>query len=166
MTATLRLALPRCEHRARISASWSLQVRRHHVVKPFLSVSERDRLKGSAGLDPPFAPTRRPASRFATRGQRGPALPFPRPGPRHAYRRACSSRPCSCSGTCARSAFPAGRPAAAAPGAVSAIVANAAKRTNSAVDGETVFRLKGERALRGRRLDVQPSISATLTPQI
>ena len=34
-------------------------------------------------------------------------------------------------------------------------------------NGEIVFRLKGERAsVRGRRLDVQPSMSATLTPRI
>ena len=31
---------------------------------------------------------------------------------------------------------------------------------------QTVFRLKGERCVRGRRLDVQPSMSATLTPRI
>ena len=33
-------------------------------------------------------------------------------------------------------------------------------------NGETVFRLKGERGVQGRRLDVQPSMSATLTPRI
>ena len=33
-------------------------------------------------------------------------------------------------------------------------------------NGQTVLRLKGERCVRGRRLDVQPSMSATLTPRI
>ena len=33
-------------------------------------------------------------------------------------------------------------------------------------NGQTVLRLKGERCVRGRRLDVQPAMSATLTPRI